>query len=293
MVWDFADPRWLPREFEEIRKLSHERVRECVQRFAGRLDLWDVVNEPTHLGRFKTRMGEWAISVGAVPYVIEHLRVARAANPKATLLVNDYRVDPPFYKILDALRDEGRLLFDTIGIQSHMHDGGWPLRNIWNTCDTFARLGRPIHFTETTVVSGPRLGPGENWGASTPELEAKQADYVPNFYTMLFAHPAAQALTWWDFSDNGSWQGAAAGLVRKDMSPKPAYERLKHLIKGDWWTKAEGQSNADGQFAVRAFVGQQRLTATLPSGQKLSQEVRWERGQPNRFELTAEVGERG
>jgi endo-1,4-beta-xylanase len=62
-----------------------------------------------------------------------------------------------------------------------------------------------------------------------------------DLYALLFAHPAVHALTWWDFSDRGAWQGAAAGLVRQDMSPKPAYERLRELIKGEWWTRAEGR----------------------------------------------------
>ena len=75
-------------------------------------------------------------------------------------------------------------------------------------CDRYARVGLPIHFTETTVVSGPRTGPGENWGSTTPELEAKQADYVARLYTLLFGRPAVQALTWWDFSDDGAWQRA-------------------------------------------------------------------------------------
>ena len=35
----------------------------------------------------------------------EPLRIARAANPKATLLVNDYRIEPRYYELLDALRD--------------------------------------------------------------------------------------------------------------------------------------------------------------------------------------------
>jgi len=287
LVWDFADPKWLPQDFAEIRQLSHSRVREIVARFKGRIDLWDVVNEPTHLGRFNTRMGQWAMSLGAVPYVIEHLKIARAANPQAALLVNDYRTDPPFYKILDSLRADGKLFFDTIGIQSHMHGGGWPLARVWEVCDTFARFGVPIHFTETTIVSGPRKGPGENWGPTTPEDEARQADYVPRFYAALFAHPAVQGLTWWDFSDEGAWQRAAAGLVRKDMSPKPVYERLMALIKGEWWTKTEGRTDAKGEFAARAFYGTHRLAAKLANGQTVTKEVHWARGQTNRFELVA------
>ena len=285
LVWDFADPRWLPRDFDEIRELSNARVRDIVARYRDRITIWDVVNEPTHLGRFNTRLGEWAQSLGAVPYVTEHLRIARGANPAATLLVNDYRTDAPFYRILDALRESGQLLFDTVGIQSHMHDGGWPLKRIWDVCDRYAPLGVPIHFTETTIVSGSRLGPGENWGPTTPELEAKQADYVPKFYTMLFAHPAVQALTWWDFSDHGAWQRAAAGLVRADMSPKPVYERLLQLIKGQWWTKLAGTTNAVGEFAARAFYGRHRVTIEGSDGRKSAQEIDWPRGGSKRLEL--------
>jgi GH35 family endo-1,4-beta-xylanase len=226
------------------------------------------------------------MSMGAVPYVIEHLKIARAANPQATLLVNDYRTDPPFYRILDALRENGALLFDAVGIQSHMHGGGWPLRRIWEVCDTYAKLGLPIHFTETTIVSGPRIE-GERWRASTPEGEAAQADYVPKFYTMLFAHPAVRALTWWDFSDQGAWQGAPAGWLRRDMSPKPVYERLQALIKGQWWTQAEGRTDAQGEVSLQAYFGAHRLTAQLPSGAVLTRDVRWARPGPNRFELGA------
>ncbi len=285
LVWDFADPKWLPKDFAEIRELSHARVREIVARYRDRLAIWDVVNEPTHLGRFNTRLGEWAISLGAGPYVTEHLRIARAANPAATLLVNDYRTDPPYYTILDGLRENGKLLFDAVGIQSHMHDGGWPLHRIGETCDTYARLNVPIHFTETTVVSGPRLGPGENWGPTTPELEARQAEYVPKFYTVLFAHPAVRAVTWWDFSDRGAWQRAAAGLVRADMSPKPVYERLRELIKNRWWTKLSGVTNARGEFAARAFYGRHRAEVEGPNGRKIAQEIPWQRGSPNRLDI--------
>jgi len=291
LVWDHpaSSPNWLPDDQKEIERLSHARVREIVSRFKGGIDIWDIVNEATHLASRanKTKMGEWGASIGAVKYVSDHLKIARAANPNATLLVNDYKIEPAYYKILDALRDGGKLLFDTIGIQSHMHGGMWPLSKVWDICDTYAALKVPIHFTETTLVSGPRLGPGENWGATTPEGETKQAEQTVKFYTALFAHPAVHALTWWDFSDLGAWQGAAAGWLRKDESPKPVYDRLMALIKGDWWTKIEGRPNALGWFPLRAFYGTHRVTVELPDGSKTKKEIQWQRGKPNRFELVA------
>lgn len=290
LVWDHpaGSPRWLPEDDAALERLSNGRVREIVARFQGRLDTWDVVNEATHLPDKvnQTRMARWGEALGSVKYTRVPLELARAANPAATLLVNDYRVTPAYRQLLDTLRDDaGKLLYDGVGIQSHMHDGGWPLARIWKVCDDYAGLGLPLHFTETTIVSGPRTGPGESWGPTNAELEAKQADYVPKFYTMLFGHPAVQALTWWDFSDDGAWQRAAAGLVRADMSPKPVYERLQALIKGEWWTKAAGETSAAGEFAVNAFHGVQRVDVTLPGGKQLTQEVHWRRGGPNRVEL--------
>jgi GH35 family endo-1,4-beta-xylanase len=289
LTWDHpaSSPAWLTDDFAEVERLSTARVREIVERFKGRIDFWDVVNEPTDLKRFKTTMNAWARELGTLPYVRRHLAVAREANPQATLLVNDYRVDPPYYKILDSLRADGKLLFDVVGIQSHMHGGFWPLRKVWSVCDHYAKLGLPLHFTETTIVSGRRTGSGENWGPSSPELEEKQADLTVKFYTTVFAHPATQALTWWDFADEGAWQGAAAGWLRKDASPKPVYERLHALIRDDWWTKTEGRTDAKGEFRTRAFYGTHRLSIHLVDGRMQTKDVHWQRGGPNRFEIKA------
>jgi endo-1,4-beta-xylanase len=315
LVWDHAagSPRWLTDDPRENERLSRERVREIVSRYHGRIDIWDVVNEATHLANKPnpTRMADWAAALGAVPYVTESLEAARAANPQATLLINDYRIEPAYYRILEQLRHEGKFLFDTVGLQSHMHGGVWPLHKAWSTCDTYSQLGLPLHFTESTIVSGPRTGPGEDWGATTPEGEARQAEQTIPFYTALFAHPSVQAITWWDFSDLGAWQGAAAGWLRRDMSPKPVYDRLLSLIKGEWWTKTQAITGADGQVKVRAFYGTQRIAAIRegerprepkPSGATLDaktgeatrppaqtpagQEVHWEKGGKNQFELT-------
>jgi endo-1,4-beta-xylanase len=290
LVWDHraGSPNWLPNDPKEIERLSTARVREITSRYKGRIDIWDVVNESTHLAdkRFKTKMADWGASLGAVPFVAQHLKIARAANPQATLLVNDYRTDPAYYKILDNLRDNGKFLFDAVGIQSHMHDGVWPFHQVWDTCDTFSKLGLPLHFTESTIVSGPRKGPGENWGETTAEGEARQAFLTTKFYTVLFAHPTVQAITWWDFSDLGAWQGAAAGWLRRDMSPKPVYDQMMSLIKGDWWTKAQATTDRQGKAKVRAFYGTHRITAQSAAGQAATREVHWERGKTNRFELT-------
>lgn len=289
LVWDHpaGSPAWLPENPQEIQRLSAARVKEIVSRFKGRIDMWDVVNEATHLPdkANKTRMAKWALEYGPVPYVTDHLKIARAANPEAILLVNDYRTDPPYLRLLEAVKKEPSTAFDVVGIQSHMHDGPWDDSQTWRVCETYARLGLPLHFTETTLVSGPRTGPGENWGVTNAELETEQAKETESLFKLLFSHPAVQGITWWDFSDRGAWQRAAAGWVRKDMSAKPVYDRMKALIKGDWWTKAQGVTDAEGNYPLRAFFGTHRLKLELPGGSQATREVHWQRGSQNEINL--------
>ena len=284
LVWDYQDPTWLPQDFDEIKRLSDARVREIVGRFKGRIDYWDVVNEAVAVERFrdKNRMSQWALHLGRTEYTAAPLRIAREANPAATLLVNDYRTDPPYADLLETLKDGDRYLFDAIGIQSHMHGGVWPIARVWETCERYRSFGVPLHFTEVTIVSGPKTDQG--W-ETTPEGEARQADYVAKLYTTLFSHPSVQAVTWWDLADRGAWQRAPAGWLRRDLSPKPVYDRLMKLVKGDWWTTAAGATDPQGEFHARGFFGTYALAAETADGRTGKATVHVGKGEENRFEL--------
>jgi endo-1,4-beta-xylanase len=271
LVWNHnaGNPGWLPADPAEVTALSDARVRDVVTHFRGKIDIWDVVNEAADPFRgpeeFGGRMTDAWRAAGQMPFAIKPFKIAREANPNATLLINDYRVDPAYERVIEQLVDEnGKRLYDVIGIQSHMHGGAWPTERIWEVCERFARFGVPLHFTETTIVSGPRTP--EGW-ETTPEGEARQAEEVARFYTILFSHPAVQAVTWWDFADRGAWQGAPSGFLRKDLSPKPVYEKLMGLIKGAWWTKAEMTTDAQGLGRVRAFYGDYEVRATAAGRQ--------------------------
>jgi len=272
LAWNSADPVWLPDDPEEIRRLQMARIDDCVARLAGLIDRWDVVNEATHFDReeFMNRRAPkhsamWK-KVGQIAFTRECFAHARQAGPRATLLINDYRTDPPYEKVIEQLVDEqGKPLYDVIGIQSHMHGGAWPTEKIWQVCEQFARFGVPLHFTETTILSGDRTWEkprGTEW-PSTPEGEAYQAREVARFYTMLFSHPAVEAITWWDFSDLRAWKGAPAGFVRRDMTPKPAYDELKKLVKGKWWTQTTLRTDPAGQARFRGFLGDYKVSVLV------------------------------
>jgi GH35 family endo-1,4-beta-xylanase len=221
--------------------VQEQRVREIVSRYTGRIDFWEVVNEPSHLD---------GVPIDA-PY-----RWARDADPTAHLIINDYDVMangyPPFYELLQKAVRDG-VPFDGIGIQAHEpRTMRFPLHRVNEYLDRYASLGKALHITEFTPTSaGERMTGSHIRGVWD---EAAQADYAVKFYTVCFAHPSVAAITWWDLCDARSWL-RGGGLLRADLSPKPAYTALQLLIHKEWKTTAEGKTDDDGVFRFRGFHG--------------------------------------
>ena len=276
LCWHQVPPRWLAGKTpEEVARLQLGRITRDVTAFRGLIETWDVVNEAVVMPSFKgenSPIPAWCQKIGRAEVIKQTFAAARAANPNATLLLNDYDTSANFEKLVRECLDAG-VTIDVIGIQSHMHGGYWGAAKTWEVCQRFAKFGKPLNFTETTIISGDKKqnqrwnGPNYTDWPSTPEGEARQMDQVAEFYTILFSHPSVQAITWWDFSDRGAWLGAPSGLVRKDMSPKPAYERLMKLIKGEWWTAEEkATTDAAGKITFRGFLGDYEVESPAGKG---------------------------
>ena len=273
LVWHEVYPSWAPAEPDAAIPLLRARATDIVSHYRNRIHYWDVINEAANGASFTPANGEsrWIARDGAPSVVETALGWARkAAGPATpeTFLYNDYETGAANVALLTQM-EKDKALPDAIGIQSHMHDGVWPLAKIWSICETFARFDRPLHFTETTVLSGPKQEGG--WH-TTAEGERAQADYVAKFYTLLFSHPSLRAITWWDFSDAAAWKDAPAGLLRKDMTPKPAYDRLVKLIRHDWWTDETGMAGKDGKYSAQAFYGEYTAAATV-NGRRVTNPV--------------------
>lgn len=261
LVWHEVPARWLAdAEVPKIQEVQLARIQREMDAFRGLIDVWDVVNEAIVMPeKTETPIGRWCEQIGPRKVVELSFAQARQASPKATLLLNDFRNGPDFVKLLQESLQAG-VSIDAIGLQSHMHWDYWGDRELWDICERFAPLGNPLHWTETTILSGPKKNwPGYDfrpgWN-TTPELEQTQAENVARFYRVLFSHPAVAAITWWDLSDEGAWLGAPSGLLRKDMSPKPAYETLRKLIKEQWWTGRQTlKTDAVGQVTFRGYLG--------------------------------------
>ena len=242
-----------------------------MRRYQGKIESWEVVNEPSHLPHLK---------------IDEPYRWARQADPQAYLIVNDYNVladgCPGFFELLSKAKQDD-VPFDGIGIQAHEpRTMRFPLERVQKILDHYASLGKELHITEYTPSSaGQQITGSHRQGVWD---EAAQADYAVKFYRVAFAHPAVRAITWWDLCDQGSWL-PGGGMLRKDMSPKSVYDRLKQLIHDEWKTEVSGATDDSGQFAFRGFFGNYRIVIESPDG-RVETPFHLTRGEPREFTVT-------
>ncbi|QAY74782.1 1,4-beta-xylanase [Agromyces protaetiae] len=273
LAWHTLAPEWLlGRSPAEVAEALRARIRRDVADFAGLVDTWDAINEVVIMPVFEAEenaITPLAQTLGRVETIRLAIDTARETNPNVKLLLNDFDLSEDYEHLIEEVLAAG-IRLDAIGLQTHMHQGFRGEAQLTDIADRFARFGLPLHFTETSLVSG-EIMPGhivdlndyvvDSW-PSTPEGEARQADELVRHYRALVAHPAVEAVTYWGITDRDAWLGAPIGLVRADGTPKPSYEALRSLVKGSWWVGPTTlRTDASGQIAVRGFAGDYRVSA--------------------------------
>ena len=246
-------PTWMQgRPFAQWQAQQRRRITEIVSRYRGRIRVYDVINEAHDWGNEPHFSQE---------ELVEMTRLAadatRAADPTALRVVNncclfgEYVTEGSTYRgkqprplrtPLQYLREvlKAGVDFDAIGLQ--VYYPGHDLFEIARMLDRFAALGKRLHVTELGVSSRPdrdeeamAQDPTRSYWHG-PWSEEIQADWIEQFYTLCYAHPALDAVTWWDFSDGPGHFWPHGGFLRPDGQPKASYGRLQRLVKG--WTAA-------------------------------------------------------
>jgi hypothetical protein len=110
--------------------------------------------------------------------------------------------------------------------------------------DRFKVFGKPYHITELGVPSHDEDVPPNTTEGDIYCLrymyrglwhemewnERLQADWIEDFYTLSYARPEIEGLTWWSVRDMKSYV-PAAGIVSNGGIPKEGFYRLKALEK--------------------------------------------------------------
>jgi GH35 family endo-1,4-beta-xylanase len=290
-------PHWLFRYDRPTQdRLLKERIQREVVAYRDVDILWDVVNEAVHCRRW----GDWEKQgymdepiPDVVPYVRDAFRWAHEANPQARLLLNDYRVIPQgkyrdrYIELIERLQNE-KTPVHAIGIQAHDPYKGaywFSPEEIWQTCERFGtRTGLPVHFTEFCYLSDPArdIRGAYRQGKWDPH---QQAEAIEEFYRVAFGHPAVASITYFGMGDDDPPWLPNLCLLDKDFQPKPAWNRLKKLIKEEWNTRQSAQTDATGVYHFGGFFGQYNIRAT-DGGKEQTFTAHLEKGKPNVWTFT-------
>ncbi len=242
--------------------LGHESLR-------GALFEWDVINEP-RLERELANLFIGPTFPSGDEIYADWFALAQQSDPATRLFLNDYGIlseggllvgqQNSYHDLIDLL-DARDAPLGGIGFQSHM---SYPLsapERILAVLDEFARHGQPLVITEYDVeLAGNELA-GEAIGdpAALARREALATDYLRDFLTVSFSHPAVTGFHLWGFWDGQHWLNNAP-LYREDWSLKPSGEAYIDLVFHQWWTDEQGRTDSQGQLTTRGFLGDYLIT---------------------------------
>lgn len=271
-------PDWVDKTdiFDMKRKLE-VRYRELAKRYADRINGWEVINElfctqdPWNKNAFfkSDDVLDW------------NFKLAEKYFPTNELIINEASLvwkwqhfaytRSGYYQMIKNGLERG-LRIDAVGMQYHVFcskefEGGnatdmYNPKVIFEVLDTYEKLGKPIQITEITIPAY----------SDSAEDEKIQAELIEKLYAIWFSHKATEAVIYWNLTDGYAAfapQGDMTkgenvfrgGLLRFDMSRKPAYDMIYHLFNERWITKTDVETGVDGTAKFKGFYGDYELTA--------------------------------
>lgn len=279
LAYDAHFPEWIRSLTKDEAKVELERrYREISERYKDLIPTIEVTNEM-----------HWPKGVSALydepSYVLDCFKLAEKYFPENKLCINDAthaswldvcRSSSAYYAYTKAAMLEGARI-DAVGMQYHIFEKKdsenylnlLSPKRLWERMELYATLGKPLHITEVTV-------PAYSWEKDDEQL---QADIIEMLYSLWFAHPAVEQIVYWNLVDGYAhlWDATPeriaasqgdmslgenvyyGGLLRYDMSEKPAYSIIKELITKRWHTECEPITDECGIAKIRGFYGDYEL----------------------------------
>ena len=297
LAYDGFFPEWLyDADIFKIKKKFEQRCAEISARYGADIRTIEVTNETW-----------WAQGKTAIyndPDFVEYsFKTARKYFGANELSINEHsgvwednaRTDDRYYMQIENALMKGAEI-DAIGMQYHMFHRAeeeyertrrtYDPNHLRAIMDLYGRFNKPIQITEVTIPAY----------SNKPEDEQLQAEIIRWLYSIWFSQPQVEQIIYWNLVDGyAAWapQGDMTagenyyygGLMRFDLTPKPAYDMIDTLFNKEWRTNLDIEANADGETSFRGFYGDYELT--VQSGDKsVTKSVTLSKTGKNEFTVT-------
>ena len=281
LAYDGFFPKWLyEASTEEVKQELERRYSEISERYADKIRTIEVTNE------MEWQRGKTAF-YDEPDFVEWCFKLAEKYFPNNQLGINEHtslcwadkcRATDKYYSYIEANMLKGARI-DAVGMQYHLFNKReneyektrFTLNpeNLYRHMDLYSNFGKPLQITEVTV-------PAYSWEAEDEEI---QAEIIEKLYSIWFSHPNVEQIIYWNLVDGYAhlWnpdpeeikasQGNMSlgenyyygGLLRFDLSPKPAYYTIKNLIQNVWHTEETLVTSEKGTCSFRGFYGEYEL----------------------------------
>jgi endo-1,4-beta-xylanase len=248
MVWHNQTPNWVQNlSASAMQSAMYNHIDKVMGHYKGKIPMWDVVNEAFEEdGNYRNSF--WYRTLGK-SFIENAFIRARAADPDAKLIYNDYNLEYTgsksngAYNMLKDLKSRN-IPVDGIGFQMHLDiQYSIDYNDFAKNLQRFADLGLEIYVTEmdVRVSSNP----------SSSELQT-QASYYKNIIEKCMAQPAVKGIQVWGFTDKYSWvPGTFPGrdnalIFDRNYNPKPSYYAMQSALVPPTPTVVYGDLDGNG-----------------------------------------------
>jgi len=283
LMYHSFNPDWIPENHRELKMAVDKRLREIGERYGDFFEDVDVLNELHR--KYKCLYGE-AEKIRNYPIIDDKNHVnwcfdeAKKYFPFSTLFWNEgcfetfgnaYEGDKSYYYLmLKRYINEG-VPIEGIGMQFHAFAEEDDLKLVYNPLrqldvfDLYSEFNLPIHLSEVSIPSY----------SNEPEGEYVQAELVKRLVSLWFSQKNIESVVWWNLVDKTAYEGENqfhAGLIRNDMTPKPAYTELDNLINKVWHTELSAECTDKNTVSFNGFYGDYEVEV-ICGGKKTVQKV--------------------
>ncbi len=226
LLWYRQNPLWaqsLPAE--QVKSAMQGHIEAVVQRYQGRVEVWDVVNEGLADDGESLRPNLFLDALGP-SYIDQAFQQACLSDPHASLLYNDYDVGwltPKSDAMLDLVTElqQREVPIDGVGFQMHIDHTFEHFEGFSSNMQRFADRDLDIYLTELDVAV-----------LEQPEQYPEQADVYANIVQRCLMQPRCQAVQIWGVDDFHSWRPFFDPLLfDDDFHVKPAYFGIQRALQ--------------------------------------------------------------
>ena len=291
-------PDWARGTVDWEKQCLEKRFRELAERYSKHIQMWEVTNETFWGLRFlntfymQDDLVEWSFALAENYFPANKLVINEAAARVWNRQWFHWNRSPYFMQIERALLKGARI--DSIGMQYHMFFRRenealetafhYDPEYLYEVMDTYAKLGKPLQITELTIPCY----------SNDPEDEEIQAQIIKNIYSIWFSHPAMEAIIYWNLPDGYAHKAVAGdmtagenyyygGLLRFDLTPKPAFQVICDLFGKEWRTNLKLHTES-GSFSFKGFYGEYDLEISA-GGRKICRTIHLNKAMNNHFTI--------